>query len=148
MARARFQAVGGPKPGVRQGWHPPRPVARGNGRGHTGAAQQPIAEVQVRKVRLSMRQRQALSSALGESALPKGTKVYLYGSRTDPEAAGGDVDILVYAPRADRYELARRIRRAYQRKLDERIDVIVIDPERQDPAQTAFLRTVRKVPIR
>ncbi len=100
------------------------------------------------KVRLSIRQREALSYALDSSELPEGAKVYLYGSRTDPEAAGGDVDILVYAPGADRYELAKRIRRAYRQRLEERIDVIVIDPERPDSAQGAFLRTLKKVAIR
>jgi len=83
-------------------------------------------------IRLSIRQRDALSYALDAAKLSRETRVYLFGSRTDPDATGGDVDLLVYAPGADRYELAKIIRLAYQRKLDERIDVIVVDPNHPD----------------
>lgn len=100
------------------------------------------------RVRLSARQRDALAYALDAANLPQRTSVYLFGSRTDPEAGGGDVDLLVYAPGADRYELAKIIRLAYQRRLDERIDVIVIDPDYPDAGQSAFLRTVHKERLR
>ena len=99
-------------------------------------------------VRLSARQSEALAQALDSAHLPLGSKVYLFGSRTDMNAAGGDVDLLVSAPRADRYDVAKRIRREYHRIIGERIDIIVVDPEHPDPAQEAFLRTVTKVPVR
>ena len=99
-------------------------------------------------VRLSTRQRDALTYALDAAKLSQEARVYLFGSRTDPNATGGDVDLLVYAPGADRYELAKIIRLAYQRTLDERIDVIVVDPDHPDAEQSVFLRTVHKELLR
>jgi hypothetical protein len=52
------------------------------------------------------------------------------------------------APGADRYEPAKIIRLAYQRRLDERIDVIVVDPDHPDAEQSVFLRTVHKELLR
>ena len=100
------------------------------------------------KLRLSARQREALAYALDAAKLPEGTRVYLFGSRTDPDASGGDVDLLVYAAGADCYELAKVIRLAYQLQLDERVDVIVIDPDHPDAAQDALVRTVHKERLR
>lgn len=84
------------------------------------------------EVRLSERQRDALSYALESVKMTEGSEVYLFGSRTDPYSAGGDVDILVYSSCRDPYGLARAIRRAYRQRLDGRIDVIVVDPAHED----------------
>ena len=94
-------------------------------------------------MRLSDRQHNAITAALREAALPGDAEVHLFGSRIDDEAAGGDIDLLVVARNVDAYDLDRRIRRAFRSRVDERIDIIVLDPERPDPHVEAFVRTLR-----
>lgn len=100
------------------------------------------------QIRLSSRQREALEGALEEVTLPPGTEVYLFGSRVDPKARGGDVDVLIYAPGVDVEELRRSVRRAFERRLAERIDVVVIDPNDPDEYTRTFADTVQKERIR
>jgi len=99
-------------------------------------------------VRLSARQREALFQTLEEAALPADAKVYLYGSRADLAARGGDVDLLVVACGADSAGIERRIRRGYRSRLEEHIDIVVADPDHPIAEQAAFLETVKKVRIR
>lgn len=93
-------------------------------------------------MRLSERQRAALFDAIEEAALPKETEVYLFGSRVDPDAAGGDIDLLIVGDIGEPYEVATRLRRAYQRRLDERVDVVVLDRMNPDPNTALFVRTL------
>ena len=99
-------------------------------------------------MRLSNRQKEALDGALEEAALPEGSRVYIFGSRADATARGGDIDLLVYAPGVDVEDLRRSIRRAFERRLSERIDVVVIDPEDPDQDTLTFADAVQKERIR
>jgi predicted nucleotidyltransferase len=65
--------------------------------------------------------------------LPDGTSVYLFGSRVDDAAKGGDVDSLIVGPIEDAYSLRRRLTRSYRRQLDEPIDVVILNPDHPDP---------------
>jgi predicted nucleotidyltransferase len=95
-------------------------------------------------VRLSERQRTALFAALEEAGLPPGTEVYLFGSRANPDATGGDVDLLIVGDNIrDPFSTERRLRRAYQRRLDERLDVVVFDKANPDPDKVHFVRTLQ-----
>lgn len=99
-------------------------------------------------LRLSTRQKAALFEALEEAALPPGSEVYLFGSRTDAAAKGGDVDVLVLTREGDAHEIEWALRRAYRRRLDERIDVLVADPDDVDTERQAFIDTLTKVRIK
>ncbi|WP_019570532.1 MULTISPECIES: nucleotidyltransferase domain-containing protein [unclassified Thioalkalivibrio] len=57
--------------------------------------------------------------------------VYLFGSRVDDAARGGDIDLLVETPRPveNRAAMAARYTARLQRALgDQHIDVLIVDP--------------------
>jgi uncharacterized protein len=95
-----------------------------------------------RIVRLSKRQREALFGALQEIELPPGTEVYLFGSRVEPNRRGGDVDVLIVGEIQDTYSTEQRLRRAYQSRLDERLDVVILNRSNPDPDKALFVRTL------
>lgn len=66
-------------------------------------------------------------------------KVYLYGSRADPGRKGGDIDVLVFSRTRDPYRVAQDITVRFQMECDEKIDVLVVDPERMRPEQRSFV---------
>jgi predicted nucleotidyltransferase len=72
--------------------------------------------------------------------------VELFGSRTDPASRGGDIDLLILT-RAPRFETARQASRRFFTHCEERIDVVVLDPDRLTAAEDAFLRSLRRVRI-
>ena len=88
-------------------------------------------------MRLSAPQLQALKNALEGVA----GRVYLYGSRTDHARRGGDIDVLIFSD-ADPYRLSADVRLRYQMECDEKIDVLVVDPNRIDAEQRAFLNLI------
>jgi predicted nucleotidyltransferase len=58
--------------------------------------------------------------------------VYLFGSRTDDSAKGGDIDLYIETdqPLENRASAAARFSASLQRQLgDQKIDVIVADPQ-------------------
>lgn len=85
-------------------------------------------------MRLLDKEREALKAALNGVA----GKVYLFGSRTDHARRGGDIDLLVLSHHPSPYHLARSIAVKFRMACDERIDVLVIDPERIQPHQVPF----------
>jgi len=94
-------------------------------------------------MRLDPEEREALDAALeGVDA-----RVFLFGSRTDPDAAGGDIDLLVFSE-ADPHRLARRIATRFFARCEERIDVMIVDPAAITPEQAAFIATLNLVPLR
>jgi predicted nucleotidyltransferase len=71
--------------------------------------------------------RTTVSEIVGESAL-----ITLFGSRTDDAAKGGDIDLYIVStsPIANRAATAARIAGRLQRRLgDQRIDVVLADPD-------------------
>ena len=95
-------------------------------------------------VRLNDRQRDALMGALEEAGLPEVTETYSFGSRAEDDTSGGDIDILVVGEITDPYGVEKRIRAAFHRRLDERIDVIVLNASDPDEEKALFARTVHK----
>ena len=70
---------------------------------------------------------ETVRAALGSSA-----RARLFGSRVDDEARGGDIDLFVEVDQtlANRAAVASRLAAELQLRLgDQRIDVILVDPE-------------------
>lgn len=96
-----------------------------------------------RPPRLDAEERAALAAALAAVGNPP---AYLFGSRADPSARGGDIDLLVFAT-DDPFLLAQRIAREFFMRCEEKIDVTVMDPARLTPEQQAFLDTLTLVEL-
>ncbi|MAE70698.1 MAG: DNA polymerase III subunit beta [Gemmatimonadetes bacterium] len=69
------------------------------------------------------------------------SEVHLFGSRTDPAARGGDIDILVYSKEPP-LELAQRIGREFFLLCEQKLDVVVLDPDNLSAEQAAFLASL------
>lgn len=84
-------------------------------------------------MRLSPTQIDAIRRVVGE-AFGERARVRLFGSRVDDHQRGGDIDLLVEVdqPLANRAAAAARLTAQLQRALgDQRIDVLLVDPETQ-----------------
>lgn len=80
-------------------------------------------------MRLNPKERDTIARAARESFTP-GTAVFLFGSRTDDNRRGGDIDLLVETPQTpsseERVERRTRFVTRIWRELDEqRIDVVI-----------------------
>ncbi len=87
-------------------------------------------------MRLDEQEKKALFKAIQGVA-----SVHLFGSRTDDNARGGDIDILVYS-REPAFELSRRIARDFFLECEEKIDVLVVNPNKITAAQQAFISSL------
>jgi len=79
-------------------------------------------------VRLSEFERRSIVEEVKYKA--PGALIYLYGSRTDDQLRGGDIDLLVIAPEleyGDRVDLLMAIKRKIG---EQRIDLKILTPER------------------
>lgn len=92
-------------------------------------------------VRLDIDEEHALRAALQSTGA---TEAYLFGSRTDPHRRGGDIDVLVFSEKPP-FELSRRIATLFFMRCEEKIDVVVMDPEDLTTEQQAFLSTLQPV---
>jgi predicted nucleotidyltransferase len=90
-------------------------------------------------MRLDSKQKDALDKAI------KGIEdeIYLFGSRVDDTKKGGDIDILIFS-KEDPYKLSQSVAIQYFMECEEKIDVIVMDPENLSLEQEAFLNTITK----
>lgn len=92
------------------------------------------------RVRLDEEEAVALAQALegveGE--------IWLFGSRVEPERRGGDIDVLVLSE-APPFETSQRITTGFFARCEERIDAVVLDPARLDPAQADFLARLKRI---
>jgi uncharacterized protein len=93
-------------------------------------------------LRLDDEEIRAIETALQDVDAP----VYLFGSRVDRHRRGGDIDLLVLAD-APAFETSQRIATRFFSQCEEKIDVIVMNPDRLTPAQQAFLDSLQKVRI-
>lgn len=95
-------------------------------------------------MRLSAEQRHALKVHIAHE-LGADCEVLLFGSRTDDNQRGGDVDLLVRSPRTLQRKvwLAARLAARAERLLGgRRVDVLLIDPATAaQPVHAAALRT-------
>jgi len=92
-------------------------------------------------VRLDAEEVQALRAALQSAGNPE---AFLFGSRTNPQRRGGDIDILVFSETPP-FELSRRITTQFFMRCEEKIDVVVLNPQDLTPEQTAFLSMLQPV---
>ncbi|MEI8140962.1 MAG: nucleotidyltransferase domain-containing protein [bacterium] len=69
---------------------------------------------------------------------------YLYGSRTDPLGKGGDIDLLVFSHVDSPYRLSQKISVRFRMECDEKIDVLVVNPERISEEQKPFLELIKR----
>jgi methenyltetrahydromethanopterin cyclohydrolase len=72
--------------------------------------------------------------------------VELFGSRTDLAGRGGDVDLLILTS-APRFETARRVSSRFFMQCEERVDVVVLDPDQVTAGEAVFLASLRRVRI-
>lgn len=68
--------------------------------------------------------REIAADTFGEQA-----RVWLFGSRVDDNAAGGDVDLLVETPRRPPLKLALRAQGLLEQRLNMPVDLITSSPE-------------------
>ena len=90
-------------------------------------------------MRLDAEQTSALEYALNLVT----DEVYLFGSRLDPAKKGGDIDLLVFS-KQDSFQLSQQITLRFFEKCEEKIDVVVMDPNRLTDEQQAFLNLIEK----
>ena len=95
-------------------------------------------------MRLDPIERRALTRALAGIGA---ARVYLFGSRLDDAARGGDIDLLIFS-RRDPLELSRQVATRFFMECEERMDVVVMNPRRLSAEQRAFLATLRRKRIR
>lgn len=94
-------------------------------------------------MRLDQAQKQAIDFALKDVD----GEVYLFGSRVDDKCRGGDIDILIFA-KDDSYKISQEVKVKFFSQCEEKIDVIVMDPDNLTQEQRAFLDTIEKEKIK
>ena len=69
---------------------------------------------------------------------------FIFGSRVDDEKKGGDVDLLIFSDEKP-FALSVRVAARYFELCEEKIDVVVMDPNSLSAEQQAFLATIKRV---
>lgn len=87
-------------------------------------------------MRLSERERDAIAQA-ASVVFPRGTRVSLFGSRTDDTRRGGDIDLLVETQQpvtAEQWvtQRSRFVARIWKRLGERRIDVVLATKDKTD----------------
>ncbi|MBF0300719.1 MAG: nucleotidyltransferase domain-containing protein [Oligoflexia bacterium] len=87
--------------------------------------------------------------AIKKTFLPLNTDVYLFGSRIDNSAKGGDIDILLFLDLDEdkRFELIRKLSLDFFRECEEKIDIVIFNKENLSNSDLAFLNTIKKAKI-
>lgn len=96
-----------------------------------------------RRLRLSDAEISALKRAL--TGVPY-RNAFLFGSRTNDAARGGDIDLLLYSD-APPFETAHQVASRFAREFDARLDVLVVNPDKPTAEQSAFLSTLKLEPL-
>ncbi len=122
----------------------PMPFSVAGGRVEREPLERRVARVRREgRVRLDDVEATALIAALDDIAADG---VELFGSRTDPSARGGDIDVIIWST-AEPLELSRHVSCRFFSRCEERIDVVVMNPTTLTPAQEAFLSGLHRVPL-
>ncbi len=94
-------------------------------------------------MRLDTLQRTALNKAVKNV----GKDVWLFGSRVDNNKRGGDIDILIFSDK-NPYKLSQEVSIKFFKECEEKIDVVVMNPNNLTPEQKAFLNVINKVKLK
>ena len=95
-------------------------------------------------VRLSRREHAAIRNRCEE--LVPGGEAFLFGSRTDPQARGGDIDILLLTDARLPMAEIRRLRRAILGDIGEqRLDIVNFPRTSDAPFKAVAMRTASKL---
>jgi len=73
-------------------------------------------------------------------------QVFLFGSRTNLEKHGGDIDLLIYSQQPS-FSLSRQITRDFFKNCEEKIDLIIINPLEITHEQHLFINSIEKIPL-
>ena len=96
-----------------------------------------------------MRLSAAESAAIREQilALDPGASIYLYGSRTDPNARGGDIDLLVISDKLSFHDKISLLVAIKDRIGDQRIDLMIkgVEHAKADPFAQSILGTAIEI---
>lgn len=71
---------------------------------------------------------------------------FLFGSRTNEAAKGGDIDLLLYSD-APSFDTAHRVASRFAREFDAKLDVLVVNPDHPTVEQSAFIATLTLEPL-
>lgn len=88
-------------------------------------------------MRLDHTQKKALEKAIENIS----GEVYLFGSRVDDSKKGGDIDILIFSEE-DGTKLSQEVSIKYFLECEEKIDVVVMNPNKLTREQQAFLNVI------
>lgn len=93
-------------------------------------------------IRLSPKEFHSLSESLENIQ----DEVFLYGSRTDIDKKGWDIDVLLISDQTPKETLEKKllVTRIFQRNTDQKIDVTIL-PSKRDENQERFFRSLSKV---
>ena len=97
-----------------------------------------------KNTRLDIQQQDALETELDNV----NANVYLFGSRADLSAKGGDVDLLLVLndEKQDVFKTMMQVSRKYQTVCDEKIDVLVYPAlQHLDKEQRSFFDSIHKI---
>jgi predicted nucleotidyltransferase len=95
-------------------------------------------------MRLDPIQKKALKIALQN--LKNGDEAYLFGSRVDDAKRGGDIDLLIFSQQPG-FELSRKIVRDFFKHCEEKLDVLIINPQQMTKEQALFVQSIQKTPL-
>lgn len=93
-------------------------------------------------MRLDAKESAAITSAVNE--LDADAEIYLFGSRTDPEKRGGDIDILIMSQKLTSSDKISILRRIYEMIEEQKID-LVIAKDTTDPFVRLALKSAIKL---
>lgn len=89
-------------------------------------------------MRLDAQERKALQQALREVD----GEAFLFGSRVDDQARGGDIDLLVLTDK-DPFDMSRRVAVRFNMECEEKVDVVAMPLHSRTREQDAFVRTLK-----